>query len=80
MNATEYLNPFKLIGSVLSTTSKIVHDAPTDFISGWDSAWDETPTESAEPKPKPAPTPEQIAAKIAELQAMLPTEPANETK
>ena len=71
MEATDYLNPFKLVGATLSGISKVVVDAPDDFMSGWDSMWEEPTTEEQSTTPT-QPTPEQIAAKIEELQAMLP--------
>lgn len=74
MDATDYLNPFKLAGAALSGASKIVVEAPEDFMAGWDSMWEEPAKE--QPK-KQQPTPEQIQAKIAELQGMLPDEPTS---
>lgn len=67
-----YLNPFELVGAAIGGAAKIVHDAPSDVMKGWDEIWEETPVET-----EPKPTPEQIKAKIEELSKMLPDEPTN---
>ena len=71
-----YLNPFELVGAAIGGAAKIVHDAPSDVMKGWDEIWEEPPVET-EPKPATKPTPEQIKAKIEELSKMLPDEPAD---